>query len=79
MDMAFNDDQMRARTGHAAHNLATLKHMTLNLTRIDPVKRKGEIKARRPDHSEQLLHDRRFDGRLPWALLLRSRCEFSTA
>ena len=79
------DDQMRARTGHAAHNLAVLretliksfprrrgsskllkpwipafagmtksglpqrflKHITLNLIRLDPVKRKGGIKARR--------------------------------
>jgi predicted transposase YbfD/YdcC len=47
MDIAFNDDQMRARTGHSAHNLATLKHITLNLIRMDPVKRKGGIKARR--------------------------------
>ena len=47
MDVSFNDDQMRARTGHAAHNLAVLKHITLNLIRLDPVKRKGGIKARR--------------------------------
>ena len=47
MDVAFHDDQMRARTGHAAHNLALLKHITLNLIRLDPVKRKGDIKARR--------------------------------
>ena len=47
MDIAFNDDQMRARMGHSAHNLATLKHITLNLIRMDPVKRKGGIKARR--------------------------------
>ena len=47
MDVAFADDQMRARTGHAAHNLAILKHITLNLIRLDPVKRKGGIKARR--------------------------------
>ena len=47
MDIAFNDDQMRARTGHSAHNLATLKHITLNLIRMDPIKRKGGIKARR--------------------------------
>jgi hypothetical protein len=38
---------MRARTKHAAHNLAVLKHITLNLIRLDPVKRKGGIKARR--------------------------------
>ena len=47
MDVAFADDQMRARTKHAAHNLAILKHITLNLIRLDPIKRKGGIKARR--------------------------------
>lgn len=47
MDVVFQDDQMRARTGHAAHNLATLKQITLNLIRLDPIKRKGGIKARR--------------------------------
>jgi predicted transposase YbfD/YdcC len=47
MDMSFNDDQMRARTKAAAHNLAVLKHITLNLIRLDPVKRKGSIKTRR--------------------------------
>ncbi|MCL2161071.1 MAG: ISAs1 family transposase [Betaproteobacteria bacterium] len=47
MDVVFADDQMRARTGHAAHNLAVLKHITLNLIRLDPIPRKGGIKARR--------------------------------
>lgn len=47
MDVAFGDDQMRARTGHAAHNLAILKHITLNLIRLDPIPRKGGIKVRR--------------------------------
>ena len=47
MDVAFADDQMRARTKHAAHNLAILKHITLNLIRLDPIKRKGGIRARR--------------------------------
>ncbi len=46
MDVAFADDQMRARTGHAAHNLAVLEHMTLNLIRLDPLKRKDGIKRR---------------------------------
>ena len=31
----------------AAHNLAVLKHITLNLIRLDPIKRKGGVKARR--------------------------------
>lgn len=47
LDVSFNDDQMRARTKAAAHNLAVLKHITLNLIRLDPVKRKGGVKARR--------------------------------
>jgi len=47
MDVAFNDDRMRARTEASAHNLAVLKHITLNLIRLAPVKRKGGIKARR--------------------------------
>ncbi|OHC67852.1 MAG: hypothetical protein A3H93_14765 [Rhodocyclales bacterium RIFCSPLOWO2_02_FULL_63_24] len=47
MDVVFADDQMRARTGHAAHNLAVLKHITMNLIRLDPVPRKGGIKVRR--------------------------------
>jgi predicted transposase YbfD/YdcC len=47
MDVAFQDDQMRARTKAAAHNLAVLKHITLNLIRLDNIPRKGGIKARR--------------------------------
>ena len=47
MDVSFNDDQMRARTKAAAHNLAVLKHITLNLIRLDPINRKGGVKARR--------------------------------
>ncbi|GHU00769.1 hypothetical protein AGMMS49960_09570 [Betaproteobacteria bacterium] len=47
MDAAFADDQMRARSGHAAHNLAILKHITLKLIRLDPIPRKGSIKAKR--------------------------------
>ena len=38
---------MRARTQAAAHNLAVLKHITLNLIRLDPAKRKGSFKTRR--------------------------------
>ncbi|GHT92853.1 hypothetical protein FACS1894116_03730 [Betaproteobacteria bacterium] len=47
MDVAFADDQMRARSGHAAHNLAILKHITLKLIRLDLIPRKGGIKAKR--------------------------------
>ncbi|GHT89362.1 hypothetical protein AGMMS49960_07970 [Betaproteobacteria bacterium] len=37
---------IRARSGHAAHNLAILKHITLKLIRLDPIPRKGGIKAK---------------------------------
>ena len=47
MDVVFADDQMRARSGHAAHNLAVLKQLTMNLIRLDPMPRKGGIKVRR--------------------------------
>ena len=47
MDVAFGDDQMRARTGYAAHNFAVLRHIALNLIRLAPVQRKGGIKVRR--------------------------------
>ena len=47
MDVFFGDDQMRARTGHAAHNFAVLRHIALNLIRLAPVQRKGGIKVRR--------------------------------
>jgi len=47
MDVSLNDDQMRARTKAAAHNLAVVRHITLNLIRLDPIQRKGGVKARR--------------------------------
>lgn len=47
MDVAFGDDQMRARTGNAAHNFAVMRHFALNLIRLDPIKRKGGLKVRR--------------------------------
>jgi predicted transposase YbfD/YdcC len=46
MGVSFNGDQMRVRTKAAAHNLAMPKHITLNLIRLDPAKRKDGIKAR---------------------------------
>jgi len=47
MDVVFGDDQMRARTGNAAHNFAVMRHFALNLIRLDPFKRKGGLKVRR--------------------------------
>lgn len=47
MDVVFADDQMRARTHHAAHNLSVVRPFPLNLIRYAPVKRKGGLKAHR--------------------------------
>ena len=47
MDVVFGDDQMRARTDHAAQNFAVLRHFVLNLLRLAPVRRKGGLKVQR--------------------------------
>ena len=47
MDVVFRDDQMRACTDHAAHNLAVVRHFVLNLLRLAPVRRKGGLKTQR--------------------------------
>jgi len=47
MDVVFGDDQMRARTDHAAQNFAVLRQFVLNLLRLAPVRRKGGLKVQR--------------------------------
>ncbi len=47
MDVVFADDQMRARTDHAGHNMALLKQLALNLLRTDPTARQGSLKTKR--------------------------------
>ncbi|RDE48737.1 MAG: transposase family protein [Candidatus Accumulibacter meliphilus] len=47
MDVVFGDDQMRACTDYAAHNLAVLRQFVFNLLRLPPVKRKGGLKTQR--------------------------------
>jgi predicted transposase YbfD/YdcC len=41
MDVCFNEDQSRARTGYAAENLATLRRLALNLLKRDKTKKRG--------------------------------------
>jgi len=59
LDVVFGEDQSRARTGHAAENLATLRRWALNLLKADTRKArhsiKGRIKAAGWDH-KYLLH-----------------------
>jgi predicted transposase YbfD/YdcC len=46
LDVVFGEDRSRARTGHAAENLATLRHWALNLLKADTRKAKRSIKGR---------------------------------
>ena len=41
LDVSFNEDQCRVREGNAAENLATLRHLALNLLRQDTQKKRG--------------------------------------
>lgn len=47
LDVALNDDQMRARSKNAGANLAIVRRLVLNLFRLDPSHKKGGIHTRR--------------------------------
>ena len=46
LDVAFREDACRARAGHAARNLAVVRHLALNLLRQDTT-RKGSLVTKR--------------------------------
>ncbi len=46
LDIAFREDESRVRKGHRPENLATMRHMALNLIRQE-TSSKGGVKARR--------------------------------
>lgn len=46
LDVQFGDDYARGRTGHVAHNLALVRHIALNLLRLN-TSRKASIKTKR--------------------------------
>ncbi len=46
LDIAFREDESRVRKGHGPENLATMRHMALNLIRRE-TSSKGGVKARR--------------------------------
>jgi predicted transposase YbfD/YdcC len=46
LDVQFNDDQSRMRSGYAAHNIAVVRHIVLNLLRLDTTL-KASIKSKR--------------------------------
>jgi predicted transposase YbfD/YdcC len=41
MDVSFREDQSRARAGHAAENLATLRRLALNMLKTEKTKKRG--------------------------------------
>lgn len=47
LDVLFSEDQSRARSGHAAENLASLRRWALNLLKADRQKAKRSIKGRK--------------------------------
>lgn len=46
LDVQFNDDQSRVRNGYAANNLAIVRHIVMNLLRLNTT-RKASIKSKR--------------------------------
>jgi len=46
LDIAFREDHSRARQGYAAENLAVIRHIALNLLKLDKTKKVG-IKSKR--------------------------------
>ena len=45
LDIVFREDDSRVRTGHADHNLAVLRHIALNLLRLEQTANVG-VKTR---------------------------------
>ena len=57
MDMVFRDDECRVRTRNAPANLATIKHMALNLTRLAPGKDSLRVKRKLAAWDDNFLAD----------------------
>lgn len=47
LDMAFDEDRSRCRTGHAAENFAIVRHIALNLLKREATKKKGILTKRK--------------------------------
>mgnify|MGYP000916117787 CR=1 FL=1 len=47
LDVAFDEDRVRARTGNAAANLAVVRHMALNLLKSEATLKLGVANKRR--------------------------------
>ena len=59
LDVVFHDDLARLRTGHGPENMATVKHMAINLVRqakpTTSLKNRRKLAAWNPDYLETLL------------------------
>ena len=56
LDVQFGDDYARARAGHVAHNLALVRHIALNLIRLDfSIKTKRLLAATSDEFRAKLL------------------------
>jgi len=55
LDVAFKEDQSRARAGNAAQNLATLRRLALNALKREPSKRSLRLKIKRAGWSNDYL------------------------
>lgn len=47
LDVVFGEDQCRARSGHAAQNLSTMRRLALNLLKTETVRSKEPIRGKR--------------------------------
>ena len=59
LDVTFNEDQSRLRTGHGAKNMAVVRHFALNLVRQcadkKSIKRRRKCAARDPEYLAEIL------------------------
>jgi predicted transposase YbfD/YdcC len=59
MDVVFRDDQTRLRTGHGPHNIATVRHMAINLVRRAHGRHSLKVRRKKaawnPDYLEALI------------------------
>jgi predicted transposase YbfD/YdcC len=59
LDVTFNEDQSRLRTGHGAKNMAVVRHFALNLVRQcadkRSIKRRRKCAARDPEYLAEIL------------------------
>jgi hypothetical protein len=55
MDMNFGDDRCRVRTGNAAENFVTVKHMAANLVRRKPGKDSVRLRLKTASWDDEYL------------------------